>query len=69
MLLSSAMLNTTIGRLLSMHSAKAVESRIWAIWLKTPSDTAALLMTRARVAMDAKEMDVAQKLLDAFFLD
>src|SRR5262244_3048840 len=25
-------------------SAKAVEARIWAIWLQTPSDTAALLM-------------------------
>jgi tetratricopeptide (TPR) repeat protein len=47
------------------ESAKAVEARIWAIWMKTPSDTAALLMTRARAAMDAKEMDVAQKLLNA----
>jgi Tfp pilus assembly protein PilF len=47
------------------ESAKAVEARIWAIWMKTPSDTAALLMARAKVAMDGKEMDVAQKLLDA----
>jgi len=46
-------------------SAKHVEARIWAIWLHTPSDTAALLMTRAKAAMDAKQMDVALKLLDA----
>jgi tetratricopeptide (TPR) repeat protein len=46
-------------------SAKHVEARIWAIWLQTPSDTAALLMTRAKAAMDAHEMDVALKLLDA----
>jgi tetratricopeptide (TPR) repeat protein len=46
-------------------SAKAVEARIWAIWLHTPSDTAALLMSRAKVAMDAQQMDIALKLLDA----
>ena len=46
-------------------SAKHVEARIWAIWLHTPSDTAALLMTRAKVAMDAHQLDVALKLLDA----
>src|ERR1700712_3073191 len=46
-------------------SAKHVEARIWAIWLQTPSDTAALLMTRAKAAMDAKQVDVALKLLDA----
>jgi tetratricopeptide (TPR) repeat protein len=46
-------------------SAKHVEARIWAQWLQTPSDTAALLMTRAKVAMDAQQMDVAMKLLDA----
>ncbi|MDE2602346.1 MAG: tetratricopeptide repeat protein [Bradyrhizobium sp.] len=46
-------------------SAKHVEARIWAIWLHTPSDTAALLMTRAKAAMDAGQMDVALKLLDA----
>lgn len=47
------------------ESAKAVEARIWSIWMTTPSDTAALLMTRARAAMDSKDMDVALKLLDA----
>jgi tetratricopeptide (TPR) repeat protein len=46
-------------------SAKHVEARIWAIWLQTPSDTTALLMTRAKAAMDAKNVDVAIKLLDA----
>jgi tetratricopeptide (TPR) repeat protein len=46
-------------------SAKHVESRIWALWLQTPSDTAALLMTRAKVAMEAQQIDLAIKLLDA----
>src|SRR6516164_345197 len=46
-------------------SAKHVEARIWAIWLQTPSDTAALLMMRAKAAMDAQQSDVALKLLDA----
>jgi tetratricopeptide (TPR) repeat protein len=46
-------------------SAKHVEARIWAIWLQTPSDTAALLMVRAKAAIDAQQTDVALKLLDA----
>ena len=46
-------------------SAKHVEARIWAQWMHTPSDTAALLMMRAKVAMDAQQTDVALKLLDA----
>ena len=46
-------------------SAKAVEARIWSIWLQTPSDTAALLMMRAKAATDAKQLDLAVKLLDA----
>src|ERR1700742_1146411 len=46
-------------------SAKHVEARIWALWMQTPSDTAALLMARAKAAMDAKQMEVALKLLDA----
>ena len=33
--------------------------------LHTLSDTAALLMMRAKAAMDAQQMDVALKLLDA----
>src|SRR5437763_16529041 len=43
-------------------SAKHVEARIWALWMQTSSDTAALLMSRAKVAMDAKQADVALKL-------
>lgn len=46
-------------------SAKAVEARIWAIWLQTPSDTAALLMARAKAAMDGQQLDLAVKLLSA----
>jgi tetratricopeptide (TPR) repeat protein len=47
------------------EAAKAVEARIWALWTSTNSDTAALLMARAKAAMDNKETDVALKLLDA----
>jgi tetratricopeptide (TPR) repeat protein len=46
-------------------SAKHVEAKIWAIWLQTPSDTIALLMTRAKAAMDAQNSEIALKLLDA----
>lgn len=46
-------------------SAKMLEAHIWALWAATPSDTAALLMTRARLAMEAKDFDVALKLLDS----
>ncbi|MFZ5732811.1 MAG: tetratricopeptide repeat protein [Pseudomonadota bacterium] len=46
-------------------SAKHVEARIWAAWAQTKSDTAALLMTRAKVAMAAKKTDVALQLLDS----
>ena len=46
-------------------SAKHVEARIWAMWLQTPSDTASLLMTRAKAALDSQNIDVALKLLDA----
>jgi tetratricopeptide (TPR) repeat protein len=46
-------------------SARHVEARIWALWMQTPSDTAALLMSRAKQAMDAQKADVAIKLLDS----
>jgi tetratricopeptide (TPR) repeat protein len=46
-------------------SAKHVEARIWALWSQTSSDTTALLMTRAKTALDAKQVDVALKLLTA----
>jgi len=46
-------------------SAKAVEERIWALWLASGSDTANLLMTRVTSAVEAKDLDLALKLLDA----
>jgi tetratricopeptide (TPR) repeat protein len=46
-------------------SAKAIEERIWALWLISGSDTCNLLMTRAKAATDAKDYDLALKLLDA----
>ncbi|MFA6265285.1 MAG: tetratricopeptide repeat protein [Pseudolabrys sp.] len=45
-------------------SAKAIEQRIWAQWLVSPSDTTNLLMTRVRQAVEAKDMDLAIRLLD-----
>jgi tetratricopeptide (TPR) repeat protein len=47
------------------ESAKYFENRIWAIWLNSPSDTATLLMGRVKTAIDAKEYDLALKLLNA----
>jgi tetratricopeptide (TPR) repeat protein len=46
-------------------TAKAIEQRIWALWFVSPSDTANLLMSRVRVAVEAKDLDLALKLLDA----
>jgi tetratricopeptide (TPR) repeat protein len=46
-------------------SAKTIEDRIWAQWLASGSDTANLLMTRAKVAVEASELDLAVRLLDA----
>ena len=46
-------------------SAKHVEARIWAMWLQTPSDTAALLMARAKTAAEAQKIEIAIKLLDS----
>src|SRR5581483_8042192 len=46
-------------------TAKAIEERIWALWFVSPSDTANLLMTRVRTAVEAKDTDLALKLLDA----
>lgn len=46
-------------------SAKQVENRIWALWLASGSDTANLLMTRVRTAIDANDLDLAMQLLDA----
>ncbi len=45
--------------------AKAIEERIWAQWVISRSDTANLLMTRVKTAIEKHEMDLALKLLDA----
>lgn len=45
-------------------TAKAVEQRIWAQWLVSSSDTANLLMLRVKTAVEAKDTDLALKLLD-----
>lgn len=46
-------------------SAKHIEDRIWALWLVSGSDTANLLMSRVKTAVDGKDIDLAIKLLDA----
>ncbi len=46
-------------------SAKAIEDRIWSVWMVSGSDTCTLLMSRVRAATDAKDYDLAIKLLDA----
>jgi len=46
-------------------SAKAIEDRIWAVWMLSGSDTCNLLMSRVKTATDAKDYDLALKLLSA----
>jgi tetratricopeptide (TPR) repeat protein len=46
-------------------SAKHIENRIWALWIASGSDTATLLMTRVKSAMDGKDPALAIKLLDS----
>jgi len=46
-------------------SAKAIEDRIWTLWIVSNSDTCNLLMSRVKTATDQKEYDLAIKLLDA----
>ena len=46
-------------------SAKAVEERIWSLWVVSRSDTANLLMTRVKTAIEGQDVDLALKLLDA----
>jgi tetratricopeptide (TPR) repeat protein len=46
-------------------SAKLVESRIWALWLASGSDTTDLLMTRVKAATDGKDVNLAIELLNA----
>ena len=47
------------------ESAKYVENRIWQRWLASGGDTANLLMSRVKTAVDAKDLDLAVKLLNA----
>ena len=46
-------------------SAKAIEERIWALWVVSRSDTANLLMTRVKTALEQHDTDLAIKLLDS----
>jgi tetratricopeptide (TPR) repeat protein len=46
-------------------TAKAIEERIWALWIASRSDTTTLLMSRAQAAIEQKDTDLAIKLLDA----
>ena len=43
----------------------AIEERIWAVWTLSHSDTANLLMTRVKTAIEAKDLELAVTLLDA----
>jgi tetratricopeptide (TPR) repeat protein len=46
-------------------SAKYVEGRIWVLWLASTSDTANLLMGRVKSATEAKDYDLAIRLLNS----
>jgi tetratricopeptide (TPR) repeat protein len=46
-------------------SAKAIEGRIWAVWIASGSDTCNLLMSRVKAATENKDYDLAIKLLDS----
>ena len=61
-------LNTLFGALKIAPddvSAKAIEDRIWSVWMVSGSDTCNLLMSRVKDATDDKDYDLAIKLLDA----
>src|SRR5208283_5452482 len=45
-------------------SAKAIEDRIWALWIASGSDTCNLLMSRVKAATESKDYELAIKLLD-----
>jgi tetratricopeptide (TPR) repeat protein len=47
------------------ESAKAIEERIWSMWMVSGSDTCNLLMGRMKAAADEKDYDLAVRLLDA----
>src|SRR6476660_4665962 len=44
---------------------KAIEERIWMLWTASHSDTANLLMTRVKTAIEEKDRELVIKLLDA----
>jgi tetratricopeptide (TPR) repeat protein len=44
-------------------AAKAIEQRIWTLWTVSKSDTANLMMTRVKAAIDGQDTDLAIKLL------
>jgi tetratricopeptide (TPR) repeat protein len=46
-------------------TAKAIEERIWTVWSGSRSDTTNVLMTRVKTAVEAKDLDLAVKLLDS----
>ena len=47
------------------ETARLIEGRIWALWLASGSDTADLLMSRARTAIEQNDADLAIQLLDS----
>jgi len=47
------------------ETARLIEHRIWGLWLSSGSDTADLLMSRVRAAIEQKDSDLAIRLLDA----
>lgn len=47
------------------ETAKAIEQRIWTLWMHSRSDTTNLLMARVQKAVEEKDLDLALKLLDA----
>jgi tetratricopeptide (TPR) repeat protein len=47
------------------ESARAIEARIWALWMVSGSDTCNLLMARVKAASDDKDYELAINLLDA----
>jgi tetratricopeptide (TPR) repeat protein len=46
-------------------TAKAIEDRIWALWVVSGSDTTNLLMSRSKIAMEKQDYDLALRLLDS----
>jgi tetratricopeptide (TPR) repeat protein len=46
-------------------SAKAIEDRVWAVWMSAGNETTGLLMTRAKKAIDEDDYDLALRLLDS----